>query len=84
MGKIVNISTSANYKDWYQVYAERVAKEFPLYTIIVDGGGNRGYDCCVELKREEKEIHLDYYLPIYIDKDACFDYICTCLKEWGA
>lgn len=84
MGKIINISTSANYKDWYQGYAERVAKKYPDYTIIVDGGACRGYDCRVELNREEKEIHLDYYLPLYIDKDACYDYICGCLEEWRA
>ena len=84
MSKIINISESKHFKDWYQTLAERVAERYPDYTIIVDGGSYRAYDSQVELKREKKEIHLDFYLPYYFDCEEQISFILSELKKWGA
>ena len=74
MGKITNISTSAD-REWYTTYAERVAREFPEYDIIVNGGAWRTNEVSCSVDTEMKTIELDFYLPRYIDFDACFEYI---------
>lgn len=78
MGKITNISTSAS-REWYTSYAQRVAKEFPDYDIIVNGGCWRSYDSYCEVDISGKVIELDFYLPSHIDFDACFEDIKKCV-----
>ena len=80
---VVNISTCRS-KDAYDHIADDIAKKYPHYKVIVDGGPYRGYDCYVELHKDNKEIRLDYYLWQYINVDKCNRFILDYLEENNA
>ena len=61
--------------DWYIPLGERIQERFPDYTVIVSGGPYRGYDVSIdEVDTVNKVIRVDFYLPLYIDRDGCVDF----------
>lgn len=81
MGTITNISVSCGNKSFYTMYAERIAREFPDYDIVVDGGAWRFYDSCCTVDVKDKVIILDFYLPNHIDFEKCYNNIVQTIKS---
>lgn len=81
MKKVNNTSTCTHYKEVYQDWGEQVAKLYPDYEIIVNGGSFRGYDMKYELDTEKKTMKLDFYLPLYVDWRACKKWLVNELQE---
>ena len=67
MKKVINVSESNAWKDYYQKMGEQIAEKFPDFQVIVDGGSFRCYDVRLEVNLEERTIKVDYYLPLYLD-----------------
>lgn len=78
--RITNISTNRN-KDTYTDYAKRIAKHFPEYNFIVDGGSFRFHDCAFVIDKENKTIRLDFYLPLYIHHEKCIKWAIKEIKR---
>ena len=73
---IKNISTTLS-KDAYYDAVDIIARKYPNYSIIVDGGSWRGYNVRYEVNHSEKVIKLDYYLPLYTDFNICNSWVLT-------
>lgn len=62
-------------KELYIPLGKRIQERFPNYTVFVSGGPYRPYDVKVdEIDTVNKVIRVDFYLPLYIDRDDCVDF----------
>ena len=81
MKEIKNISTSDNWKDWYQSRGEEIAKLYPDFEITVDGGPFRFYELTYAIDTENKTLELNFYLPFHINWKECKKWLINELKE---
>lgn len=70
MGTIKNISTAKSSEE-YTPLASEIAKKYPDYNIVVDGGAYRGHCVSYEIDKDTKTIKLDYYIPRHINTKVC-------------
>ena len=70
MGNIKNIST-AKSREEYTALAAVIAKKYPDYDIVVNGGAYRFYCVSYEVDKDNKTITLDYYIPRHINTKVC-------------